>query len=108
MSDFNPEKIYTAIVDAGIDWSDKQAAAELLEESKKSVLAELANASPENSATAREMVALASPAYRLHLAQMTAARHEANKARVRYDAVKVLSEMRRTVESTRRAEMQIR
>jgi hypothetical protein len=40
-SDFDPSRIYHEIVTAGEDWTDKEAAAELLEETKKTVLAEL-------------------------------------------------------------------
>jgi hypothetical protein len=40
-SDFDPNRIYHEIVTAGEDWTDKEAAAELLEETKKTVLAEL-------------------------------------------------------------------
>ena len=108
MSQLNAEKVYQSLIESGEDWADKQAAAELLEENKKSVLAELANKCLENSLGARESLALADPAYRLHLANMVDARHAANRAKVRYDAIKVLSEMRRTIESTRRAEMQMR
>lgn len=107
MSDFNPEVLYKKLVEAGEDWTDKQAAAELLEETKKSVLAELMSGE-DGPRNAREDVALASPPYRLHLTNMVAARKEANRARVRYDSMKVLAEMRRTQESTRRAEINLR
>ena len=108
MTDFDPDRIYKQLADAGEDWADKQAAAELLEETKKSVLAELMNAETGLSVSARESNALANPAYKLHLTNMVAARREANRARVRYDSMKVLAEMRRTQESTRRAEINLR
>lgn len=107
MSDFRPEDIYRQLLECGDDWVDKNAAAELLEETKKSVLAELMN-DLQGPATERERRALADPAYKLHLTNMTSARKEANRARVKYDSMKVLAEMRRTQESTRRAEAQIR
>ena len=107
MSNLNPEKIYNSLIESGESWADLQAAAELLEESKKSVLAELANKCPENSLGARESLALADPVYRLHLVNMVAARQAATRARVRYDALKVLADMRRTIESSRRAEMKL-
>jgi hypothetical protein len=93
--------------DAGEDWADKEAAAELLEETKKTVLAELMSSEQGTNAD-RERRALANPAYKLHLTNMVAARKEANRAKVRYDSGKVLAEMRRTQESTRRAEANIR
>src|SRR3990167_2465333 len=101
MSDFDPDRIYRQLAETGEDWADKQAAAEILEETKKSVLAELM-AVEHGSQNAKEASALANPAYRLHLTNMVAARKEANRARVRYDSMKVLAEMRRTQESTRR------
>lgn len=105
---FDPEKFYHSVVEAGNDWSDKNAAADLLEESKKSVLAELMNQFQATSNAAKEMGALADPVYRLHITNMVTARRESNKARVKYDAMKMLAELRRSQESTRRAEMNLR
>lgn len=107
MSDFDPEAIYRRLNDAGDDWCDKDAASDILAETKKTVLAEIMNGL-NGSASERERIALADPIYRLHLTNMVAARKEANRARVRYDSVRVLAEMRRTQESTRRAEANIR
>lgn len=103
MNDFAPEAIYRQLLQAGEDWTDKQAAADLLEETKKTVLAELMNGF-DGSAAERERRALAEPAFKLHLTNMNSARKEANRARVRYDSAKVLAELRRTQESTRRIE----
>lgn len=104
---FNPEAIYQKLNETGDAWVDKNAAAEILEETKKSVLAELMTGF-DGPKTERESKALADPAYRLHLSSMVAARKEANRARVKYDSMRVLAEMRRTQESTRRAEANIR
>lgn len=105
--EFEPEKIYHQIITAGEEWSDKDAAADLLSETKKTVLAEIMNGL-SGAASERERIALADPIFRLHLTNMVTARKDANRARVRYDAVRVLAEMRRTQESTRRAEANIR
>lgn len=107
MSDFDPEAIYQKLLSSGEDWTDKEAAAEILEETKKTVLAELMLGF-QGSMAERERNALADAAYKLHLTKMVAARREANRAKVRYDSAKVLAEMRRTQESTRRAEASIR
>ena len=104
---FDPEILYKKLVEAGEDWTDKQAAAELLEETKKTVLAEVMSGE-QGARNAREDSALASAVYKLHITNMVMARKEANRARVRYDSMKVLAEMRRTQESTRRAEISIR
>lgn len=107
MSDFDPEAIYRKLEETGEAWVDKNAAAEILEETKKTVLAELMT-NYQGSAAERERCALAAPAYKLHLTNMVTARKEANRSRVRYDSMRVLAEMRRTEASTRRAEMMLR
>lgn len=104
----NPDQIYEAIVKAGEDWADAEAAASMLEETRKSVLANLMNGASAASAAAKEMLALADPEYRSFVESMVTARKAANKARVRYDSAKVLAELRRSQESTRRAEMTLR
>jgi hypothetical protein len=102
------DRIYDAITEAGEAWADAQAAADLLEETKKSILAKLMNESTAASIAAKEMYALADPNYTAHIEGMVRARKAANKARVRYDSAKVLAELRRSQESTRRAEMSMR
>ncbi len=102
------DRIYEQVVKAGEEWSDLDAAASLMEETRKSVLAKLMNESPAASIAAKEMYALAEDEYRKHVAGMVQARKLANKARVRYDSAKILAELRRSEESTRRAEIQLR
>lgn len=102
------EKIYDSLVQAGDDWSDAEAAASLLEEARRSVLAKLMAEAESPTNAGKEMQALASDDYREHIDKMVAARQAANKARVRYDSAKVLAELRRSQESTRRAEMTMR
>ena len=102
------EKIYDSLVKAGEDWADADAAASLLEETRRTVLARLFNDYSEGSNQVREFKALADPQYQDFVGGMVAARKAANKARVRYDSAKVLAELRRSEESTRRAEMVMR
>lgn len=102
------EKIYESLVRAGEDWADAQAAADMLEETRKSVLAKIMADSQHSSIAGKEMYALADGEYRTFLENMVRARKAANKARVRYDSAKVLAELRRSEESTRRAEMNLR
>jgi hypothetical protein len=54
------------------------------------------------------MYALADEEYTSFVEGMVQARKAANKARVRYDSAKVLAELRRSQEATRRAEANIR
>lgn len=102
------DQIYTALIKAGEDWADMDAAATLLEEARKSVLADLKLKAPGTSDAARETYALADPSYTAFVRGMVEARRVANRARVRYDSGKTLSELRRSEESTRRAEMVLR
>lgn len=102
------DKAYETLVSNGEDWADKDAAASLFEETKKSVLAKLKNECAEKSDAAKETIALCHPDYHEHLGLMVEARRQAHRARVKYDAAKTLAEMRRSEESTRRAEMTFR
>lgn len=104
----NADRLAAAIAKAGEAWADAEAAAQLLEETKKSMLAKAMNDSGASSIAAKEMVALASEEYVDFVKGMVKARAAANKARVRFDSAKILAELRRSQESTRRAEAQIR
>lgn len=104
----NANELHAEIMQAGEKWADAEAAASLLEETRKSVLAKLMNESAVASIAGKEMMALADPEYRKFVEGMVSARKTANKARVRYDSAKVLAELRRSEESTRRAEMTLR
>lgn len=103
---FDPREITERLRLAGENWADREAAASLLEETRKTVLAELMN-QLEGSVASRESVALADPSYRLHLVNMVTARKEANRAKVNFDSAKAWIELTRTAESSRRAEMKL-
>ena len=113
---FNPEKLAKKMEEAGLDWSDKDAAASILEENRKTVLANIVleymeigtgNGRPMSQSLA-ETKALADPRYGEHLTTMVNSRKLANRARVRYDSVKAELELNRTLQSTLRAEMSLR
>jgi len=109
MTTLDPDKIYHTLLEAGQDWADKESAADLLEETKKVVLADMQSRQGEaKSVAAAEALALCKPQYLEHLKAMTEARRVANRARVQYDSLKALMELRRSQESTRRAEASIR
>jgi hypothetical protein len=108
VSDFDPDKIRERLAQVGEEWADKDAAANLLEETKNSLLAELMNTANATSEAERKRIAQADPAFKLHLANMVSARKEANRARVRYETGKMWAELRRSQESTKREEMRIR
>ena len=108
-TNLDPDRIFHKLTEAGHTWADLEAAADLLEETKKVILAELTlqQLKGASSRAEAEQQALALPAYREHLAAMNAARRAANRARVDYDSLKSLMELRRSQEATRRAEIQL-
>ena len=108
MSILDADKIYSELIAAGDDWADKDAAAGILEETKRSILAQLTIDRDDSvSRLEREQLALAGPVYRGHIIAMCEARKIANKAKVRYQAIQTLAELRRSQESTRRQEMRL-
>ena len=95
---------------AGLAWCDARAAADVLEETRKSVLAttmasHLADAMPVSKA---ETLALAEPAYQDFVRRMVSARKAADRARVRYDILRTRIELLRTNSATERAAMSMR
>lgn len=107
LSRFDPDKLHHRMVKLGEAWAEANAAADLLEESRKSVLAELAQQASGGVAE-RERTALASDTYRDHINAMCEARKQANLAMVHYRAAQVWCDMARSIESTRRAELTMR
>lgn len=103
------EKIFAKLVEAGENWADADSAANLYEETKKVVLAEmtLKHSADTKSRVEAESKALVSDEYREHIRVMTEARRVSNRARINYDSLKTLAELRRSQESSRRAEIQL-
>lgn len=95
---------------AGMAWADAKAAAQALEETKKSVLAQamagfLAEGMAANKA---ETLALADDGYVDFVRKMVAACKARDRARVRYDILQTRIELLRTNASTERAAMSMR
>lgn len=105
----DPDAIYKQVLAAGEDWADKKAAYEALDDNTDSILADITGQYLEGGGTkaACETRALSSKAYRDHLREVSAARKAWLMAQVRYDSLKMLSELRRSEESTRRQEMRL-
>ena len=103
----DPAKFAQSIVNRGEDWADKNAAADLLEETKSTLLASLIRDNFALPAWKAEAEAKANVNYYMHLQAMVEARKQANLARVRYDGAKAMGEFARSAESTRRAEIQL-
>jgi hypothetical protein len=104
--------MYRTLTEAGERWADSKAAYQALDDSSKSILADLTQTYYEDgtkagSRAAAETLALRSAQYRDHLAQVAAAHKAFLRAQVRYDSLRTLVELRRSEESTRRAEMRL-
>jgi len=100
--------VYHKIINAGIDWADKNGAAGLLEDSKHSILAQIANRFDDKSNAARESKARADAEYLDFLQELMMARKARDTAKVRYEAAKTLASLRQTQESLKKAEMNLR
>jgi len=99
----DPNEIHEKLVTLGEEWADAQAAAELLEETKKPLLSQLSTECNEQSAAAKEAFALRHPDYRKHIEIQVKARKAANKAKVRFDGAKVWVDLLRTQNANERA-----
>lgn len=100
---FQPQDIYEDLVKLGTEWADAEEVADLLEETKKTLIAQLAAECQEKSVAAKEAYAYAHKEYVEHLKVMTSARKTANRAKVRYDSRRVFAELLRTQAATERA-----
>lgn len=110
MTDFSPSDIFREVTAAGEEWADCKAAYEAFEDNTKSVLADITTGymKTSKSKTEAEMYALAAPDYKQHLRSLQDARRAFLRAQVKYDSLRMLAELRRSQESTKRAEMNLR
>lgn len=101
-------RMHQRLIELGEDWADKNSSADLLEESRKSVRAQIAMHYMTEAKTAAkaEMMAEADDGYVEHVKAMVEARRKANLAKVNYEAAKTWIELSRTKEATRRTELQ--
>lgn len=93
------DEAYNKIVAAGDRWAEANFQAQQLEDTEKTFLYQLAldlmDVEQVSMATA-EKIARGSTEFEAFVKRKCEVRREANKARVRYDAVRVLADMRRT------------
>ena len=110
------DKEVSAVADLGLEWAEKHEVASLLEETRKTLLAQIiteilaasrASGKKGVSFAQAETEALADVRYETHLREMTEARREANKAKVRHDTAGVRLEMLRSLMATQREEMRL-
>lgn len=107
----DPDKIFHAVEKSGLEWADKKAAFELLDDMTKTVLADLTTATMAGYKCSKgeaETRAYANERYKAHLTSLASARKEWLTAEVRWKSAVMLADLRRSEESSRRAEMSIR
>jgi len=104
----HPARLAGSIVSRGEIWADADGAASLLEETKGTLLGKLLKEHFDQPAWKAEALAKADPRYEEHIKAMVAARTMSNLAKVRYDGARAMGDFERSVESTRRAEMQMK
>lgn len=95
--------LYHKLNEAGSEWADLEAAANVLEDTRHAVLARLMLASDAPSVAAREMEARASAEYEQHVRATQEAKAKALKARVKYDTMRVWVDLQRTAAANERA-----
>lgn len=101
--EFDPKTLYEKLVTLGVAWATANQGAEMLEESKHSVLSHLALECLESSQAAKEAFARRHPDYIDHLRKMVVARKDANIAKVKYESAKTYVDLMRTREASLRA-----
>jgi hypothetical protein len=104
------DTIFQRIQVAGEDWADKKAAFTALDDMSATVKADMTTdfyTTCQSKSEASER-ALASKTYKDHLASVAGARRAWLLAEVKYKNLQLLAELRRSEESTRRAEMGMR
>jgi len=108
--------MYRKLMETGEAWADAKAAYDALDRVSASVLADLTQAyrTPGGEHEAQgctraeaETMARRSNHYRDHLASVAVAHKAYLRAQVRYDSLRTLVELRRSEESTRRAELRL-
>ena len=103
----NADVLFHKMEEAGADWADKQSAANILEDTRHSVLAQLMIKSSASSVAAKEMEARASSEYQSHVKATQEAAAKALKAKVKYEAIKIWIDLKRTESANERAAMRL-
>ena len=92
----------------GLEWAEADGIARQLEETKSTLLAQIASEHAKESAAKADLLARADPRYATHITGMVEARTRANKAKVKFDTYRAYVEMLRTNSATDRAMMSLR
>lgn len=99
----NPEEIFHRLQKAGDEFADLNAAADLLEETKYTMLSQCAADYPNESNASAEAKARRDPRFIEHLTAMVHARKLANKAKVKVTSIQTWVDLMRSKQATDRA-----
>lgn len=102
----NSDEIFHKLEQAGYDWSDKEAAASMLEELTKTMLSECMTHWAMESNAAAETKARRDPVFKAHIEKTVEARRQANRAKVKYYSIQTWIDLRRTEAATERVKVQ--
>lgn len=92
---------------AGEDWADKEAAAQLLEDSKSAVMAQWQTELGDIPVNRAEQIVKASARWRDYIQDTVDSRRAANKAKVYLESVKMRAMELHAAEANQRTEMKI-
>lgn len=105
----NPDEVYERLYKAGTDWADKDEAWRQLDGASKSILSQIAIKYRPGckSMTEAETKALADTEYMAFINNVSKAKGDANRARVKYDSANAWWEAMRTQAANLRNEMKL-
>jgi putative sterol carrier protein len=107
---FDPNVMMKKAEELGTQWAEADAAHGLLEDTKKTLLAQITNEFLEQgrNKTTAETMAMASKEYAKHIKQLGQARRDKNLSLVKYNSYKKWLDLIQTKEANLRAEMMIK
>ena len=92
---------------AGEEWADKESAAQLLEDCKSTVMAQRQTAFGDIPVNRAEQMVKASPDWEEYIRSAVEARHQANLAKIRLEAIKMSFAEFNNTEANNRIEMKM-
>jgi hypothetical protein len=93
--------------EAGEDWSSKEAAAQLLEETKSAIMAQKQSMLPEMPVNRAEQIVKASPDWYEHIEKIVEARRVANLAKIELEVIRMRFNEQNNIQANARLEMKM-
>lgn len=107
MNNLNPNDLAEELRLAGIAMAETEAAAAMIEDTRRHLRAKLMSESECHSIAKAEMIAESSLFYKDHIEKGIRLRENATIAKVRYETLKIKIELIRSLEATNRAQMKL-